>query len=142
MDAYFGVTAALPLGTIFAIALVYLLVSVPVLFLGRVFGHRYQSNPQLSPITKKNPREIPPLAFYRKTPAQMFIAGLLPFSAIALELHHFYATVWGYKVYNTSGTLLFTFVVLVLITVMLSVGLTYFQLAAEDHKWWWRYVPH
>lgn len=141
MAAHSEVTGTLPLGTIFAIALLYILVSVPVLFLERVFGHRYSSNSQSSPVTKKNPREIPPLPFYRKTLAQMFIAGLLPFSAIALELHHFYATIWGYKVYSTSGTLLFSFLVLLLITVMLSVGLTYFQLTVEDHKWWWRYVP-
>ena len=139
LAASFGVTAALPLGTICVIVLVYILVSVTLLSLGGVFGHRYKSASPASPVTKKCPREIPSLAWYRKTPAQMFLAGLLPYSAIALELHHFYATIWGYKLYSSPGILFFTFVVLILITAILSVGLTYFQLAAEDHEWHWRY---
>ncbi|KAL1557615.1 transmembrane 9 superfamily member 5-like isoform X2 [Salvia divinorum] len=140
LAASFGVTAALPLGTICIIVLVYILVSVPLLALGGVFGHRYKSASPASPITKKFPREIPSLPWYRKTPAQMFLAGLLPFSAVALELHHFYATIWGYKLYSSPGILFLTFVVLILITAILSVGLTYFQLAVEDHEWQWRSV--
>lgn len=140
LATYFGVTAALPLGTITIIVLVYILVSVPLLVLGGVFGHHYKSDLQSSPVTKRFPREIPPMAWYRKTPAQMFLAGLLPFSAIVLELHHFYATIWGYKVYTSPGVLFFTFIILVVITIMLSVGLTYFQLSVEDHKWWWRSI--
>ncbi|KAG6417284.1 hypothetical protein SASPL_119438 [Salvia splendens] len=138
LAASFGVTAALPLGTICVIVLVYILVSVPLLALGGVFGHRYKSASPASSVTKKCPREIPSLAWYRKTPAQMFLAGLLPYSAVALELHHFYATIWGYKLYSSPGILFFTFVILILITAILSVGLTYFQLAVEDHKWHWR----
>ncbi|XP_057808041.1 transmembrane 9 superfamily member 5-like isoform X1 [Salvia miltiorrhiza] len=140
LAASFGVTAALPLGTICVIVLVYILVSVPLFVLGGLFGHRYKSASPSSPVTNKCPREIPPLAWYRQTPAQMFFAGLLPFSAIALELHHLYATIWGYKVYSSPGVLFFMFLVLILITITLSVGLTYFQLAVEDHEWWWRSV--
>ncbi|KAI3450710.1 hypothetical protein Pfo_007375 [Paulownia fortunei] len=140
LATYFGVTAALPLGTIFVIFLVYALVAIPLLVLGGVVGHRYKSDLQSSPVTKKCPREIPSLAWYRKTPAQMFLGGLLPFSAIILELHNLCATVWGYKIYTIPGILFITFIILVILTAMLSVGLTYFQLAVEDHEWWWRSV--
>jgi hypothetical protein len=30
------------------------------------------------------------------------------------------------------------FVILVIVTAFITVALTYFQLAAEDHRWWWR----
>lgn len=107
-------TAALPLGTILIIFLIYTLVAIPLLILGGMVGPGHRPDHQLSPITKKGPREIPSLAWYRKTPAQMFIGGLLPFSAIALELHNLYATIWGYKVYTSPGILLLTFAVLVI----------------------------
>ncbi|KAL0460056.1 UNVERIFIED_CONTAM: Transmembrane 9 superfamily member 5 [Sesamum latifolium] len=140
LAAYFGVTIALPLGTILLIVLIYTLVAIPLLVLGGVVGHRYKSDLQSFPVTKKCPREIPSLSWYRKTPAQMFLAGLLPFSAIVLELHNLCATLWGYKIYTSPGILFVTFVILAILTAMLSVGLTYFQLAAEDHEWWWRSV--
>ncbi|PIN25419.1 Endosomal membrane protein, EMP70 [Handroanthus impetiginosus] len=139
---YFRSTAALPLGTIFIIFLIYSLVAIPLLVLGGVIGNRYKSDPQSSPVTKKYPREIPSLAWYRKTPAQIFLGGLLPFSAIILELHNLCATIWGYKIYTLPGVLFITFIILTILTAMLSVGLTYFQLAVEDHQWWWRSILH
>lgn len=70
----------------------------------------------------------------------MFLGGLLPLSAVVLELHHLYASMWGYKIYTLSGILFITFIILIVLTAILSVGLTYIQLAVEDHEWWWRYV--
>ncbi|XP_011088888.1 transmembrane 9 superfamily member 5 isoform X2 [Sesamum indicum] len=140
LASYFRVTTALPLGTMLLIFLIFTLVAIPLLILGGVVGHRYKSHLQSFPITKKCPREIPSLSWYRKTPAQMFLVGILPFSAIALELHNLCATMWGYKIYTSPGILFVTFVILAILTSMLSVGLTYLQLAAEDHEWWWRSV--
>jgi transmembrane 9 superfamily protein 1 len=136
----FGATAALPFGTITMILLVCPCLAIPLLALGGVFGYRYRSEFQAPCATKRFPREIPPLAWYRKTPCQMFIAGLLSFSAIVLELHHLYASIWGYKICTLPGILFITFIILIILTAMISVGLTYVQLSVEDHEWWWRSV--
>lgn len=136
----YGATAALPFGTIIVVLLVCLLVAIPLLALGGVIGYRFRSEFQAPCATKRYPREIPPLAWYRKTPCQMFIAGILSFSAIVLELHHLYASMWGYKIFTLPGILFITFIILIVLTSMLSVGLTYIQLSVEDHEWWWRYV--
>lgn len=136
----YGATAALPFGTIIVVFLVYALGNIPLLALGGVIGHRLRSEFQAPCPTKRCPREIPPLVWYRKTPGQMFLAGLLPFSAIVLELHHLYATLWGYKIYTASSILFITFIILILLTAILGVGLTYIQLSVEDHEWWWRYA--
>ncbi|KAL6506465.1 hypothetical protein OROGR_024646 [Orobanche gracilis] len=138
LATYFGATAALPVGTTIMIFLIYTLFVLPLLALGGFLGHRYKSNPQLPPFTKKSPREIPDLDWYRKTPAQMFLGGLLPFSAVVLELHNLCATIWSYKIYTSPAILFITFVILVILTATLNVGLTYFQLVVEDHQWWWR----
>lgn len=138
--ASYGATAALPFGTIIVIILIYTFLAVPLLALGGIIGYRFTSEFQAPCATKRVPREIPPLTWYQKTPCQMFLVGLLSFSAIALELHHLYASLWGYKIYTLPSILFVMFVVLIMLTVMLSVGLTYIQLSLENHQWWWRYV--
>ena len=137
---FYGVTAALPFGTLVVILFVLTLVSFPLLAFGGAIGYHFRTKFQAPSATKRLPREIPPSAWYRKTPGQMFIGGLLPFSAIVLELHNFYASLWGYKIFTHSSVLLATFIILVILVAMLSVGLTYIQLTVEDHEWWWRYV--
>lgn len=135
-----GVTAAIPFGTIVVILLIYFFLAIPLLALGGLIGHCFRSEFSAPCATKQYPREILPLAWYRNAPSQMFIAGLLPFSAIGLQLHHLYASIWGFKIYTLPGILFITFLILVMLTAILSIGLTYIQLSVEDHRWWWRYV--
>lgn len=135
-----GATTALPFGTIVVILLAYALIAIPLLAFGGLMGYRFRSKFQAPSATKISPREIPMLTWYRKTPGQMLISGLLPFSAIAIELHNLYATIWSYKILTLPGILFITLVLLIILTSLLSVGLTYIQLTVEDHLWWWRYV--
>ncbi|XP_076911675.1 transmembrane 9 superfamily member 5-like [Bidens hawaiensis] len=132
-------TTALPFGTIVVIVLAYTIIAIPLLAFGGIMGYRFRSKFQAPSATKVSPREIPMLSWSRKTPGQMLIAGLLSFSAIVLELHNLFATVWSYKVLTLPSILFLTYV-LVVLTSLLSVGLTYIQLAVEDHQWWWRSI--
>jgi transmembrane 9 superfamily member 1 len=68
----------------------------------------------------------------------MVMAGFLPFSAIYIELYYIFASVWSLKVYTIYSILFIVFCILILVTAFITVALTYFQLAAEDHRWWWR----
>ena len=86
----------------------------------------------------KIPREIPPVPWYRQGPCQVFMAGFLPFSAIYIELHYIFASVWGHKLYTLYGILFNAFLMLIIVTSFITVALTYFHLAIEDHRWWWR----
>src|SRR5690606_27766931 len=88
--------------------------------------------------TTKVPRQIPDAPWFRQAPAQMFCAGFLPFSAIYIECHHVFASVWGHKLYTLFGILFLAFVLLLIVTSFITVALTYFQLSIEDHKWQWR----
>eukprot|EP01025_Chloroclados_australasicus_P064767 TRINITY_DN8694_c0_g1_i1.p1 TRINITY_DN8694_c0_g1~~TRINITY_DN8694_c0_g1_i1.p1 ORF type:complete len:128 (+),score=0.15 TRINITY_DN8694_c0_g1_i1:14-397(+) len=45
---------------------------------------------------------------------------------------------WGHKVYIIWSILAIVFGILLLVTAFITVALTYFQLAIEDHRWWWR----
>ncbi|KAB2028216.1 hypothetical protein ES319_D05G083900v1 [Gossypium barbadense] len=136
----YGATVALPFGTIMVIILLYAFLTIPLLVLGGVIGYLFRSEFQSPCATKRYPREIPPLPWYRDTPCQMFLGGFLPFSAIVLELQHLYASLWGYRILTLPSILFIMFIILILITAILSVGLTYIQLSVEDHQWWWRSV--
>ena len=65
------------------------------------------------------------------------MAGFLPFSAIYIELHHIIASIWGHKIYTLFGILFLAFIMLVIVTSFITIALSYFQLAREDHMWWW-----
>ena len=42
------------------------------------------------------------------------MAGFLPFSAIYIELHYIFASLWGHKIYTLFGILFLAFVMLVI----------------------------
>jgi hypothetical protein len=130
-------TAALPVGTILVVLLLFVCVAFPLTVFGGIAGHN--SKEFEAPCrTAKVARQIPGLPWYRSAGAQMFMAGFLPFSAISIELHYIFASVWGHKVYTLYGILFLAFGLLTLVTSFITIALTYFQLAAEDHRWWWR----
>lgn len=67
------------------------------------------------------------------------MAGFLPFSAIYIELFYIFASIWGHKIYTIYSILFIMFIILIIVTAFITIALTYFQLAVEDHEWWWRY---
>ncbi|KAH9745904.1 transmembrane 9 superfamily member 2 [Citrus sinensis] len=60
---------------------------------------------------------------------------LLVLGGIAGKKH-----VWGHMMYTIYNILFIVFIILLIVTTFITVALTYFQFAAEDHEWWWR--PH
>ncbi|GKB35163.1 transmembrane 9 superfamily member 3-like protein [Tanacetum coccineum] len=91
---------------------------ISIASIGGIAGKNSKAEFQAPVRTTKYPREIPPLPWYRKTAPQMAMAGFLPFSAI----------------------LFIVFIILLIVTAFITVALTYFHLAAEDPKWWWRWI--
>uniref|UniRef100_A0A803LD23 Transmembrane 9 superfamily member n=1 Tax=Chenopodium quinoa TaxID=63459 RepID=A0A803LD23_CHEQI len=108
----YGSTAALPFGTIVVMFLIHTFVTAPLLALGGIVGCRYRCT-KVVPSTK---------------------------NAVLVELHLLYASMWSYKLFTLPSIMLISFSILVLLTAILSVGLTYIQLSVEDPEWWWRSV--
>eukprot|EP00753_Platysulcus_tardus_P015130 PLAT482.1.p2 GENE.PLAT482.1~~PLAT482.1.p2 ORF type:complete len:483 (-),score=252.62 PLAT482.1:48-1496(-) len=135
-----GSTAALPAGTIAVIVALFLLICLPMTVLGGIAGraHAKPFQPPCKP--RLAVREVPATPWYSRTIVQVLVAGFLPFSAIYIELHYIFAAVWGHKIYTLFGILLLAFIMLMLVTSFITIALSYFQLALEDHKWWWRSV--
>ncbi|KAK9803193.1 hypothetical protein WJX73_001092 [Symbiochloris irregularis] len=131
-------TAALPFGTICIIVVLWALVTLPLTIIGAIAGKNSKMEFEPPCRTTKFPREVPAVPWYRTAVPQMLIAGFLPFSAIYIELYYIFASIWGYKVYLVWPIILIVFVLLLIVTAFINIALTYFQLAVEDHRWWWR----
>jgi len=131
-------TAALPITTIGLMVAILCFVHFPLTVVGAVVGRNITEEFKPPSRTNKVPREVPQvLAWYKMPLAQLFMAGFLPFSAIYIELHYIFASIWGHKIYTLFGILFVAFVMLVIVTSFITIALLYFQLAREDHRWWW-----
>eukprot|EP00922_Rhytidocystis_sp_ex-Travisia-forbesii_P072313 GHVS01107819.1.p1 GENE.GHVS01107819.1~~GHVS01107819.1.p1 ORF type:complete len:615 (-),score=44.75 GHVS01107819.1:57-1901(-) len=136
-------TAALPFSTAVFLFCGWLFVTLPLTVLGGIVGRQQaaratESGTAFPCKTNKLAREIPRVRWYHSPWAQMLTSGFLPFSAIYIELHYVFLSVWGSKIYTLYGILLLAFAMLLLVAATVSVLLTYFHLNAEDHRWWWR----
>ncbi|XP_076914194.1 transmembrane 9 superfamily member 4-like [Bidens hawaiensis] len=134
----YGTTAALPLRGIVILTVLSVFLASPVLLLGGFIGKNRATDFQAPCRTAKCPKDVPRLRWYRGVVPQMALAGILPFSVIYIQLYYIFATVWGHQVYTPYSILCVVFILLLIMTALVSVALTYFQLAAEDHEWWWR----
>jgi len=134
-----GSTSALPFTAILTVSSLMIFIAFPLTVLGGIVAKNYASADFNAPTrTSKVPREIPTeFPWYRSRPFHVVVSGFLPFSAIYIELHYIFASIWGHQVYTLFGILLLAFLLLVIVTSFITVAMLYFQLAKEDHRWWW-----
>jgi len=134
----YGASSALPFGTIMVVIVIWALVGFPLTIYGAVRGRA--TAPALSYPCKTNQirRQIPPQPWYNFIPLSITMAGLFPFSAIYIELHYIFISVWGHEVYTLFGILSLAFILLLIVACAVTVALVYFQLHSEDYNWWWR----
>jgi len=130
-------TAALPFSTIALMSVIWAFVTFPLTILS---AHRARNPEKMELPCKVNfaAREIPDPPVYRTAAVQIICAGVLPFTAIYIELHYIFAAVFGHRVYTLYGILCLAFLMLVIVSATITISLTYFQLVAEDWRWWWR----
>ncbi|KAI8462639.1 MAG: EMP/nonaspanin domain family protein [Monoraphidium minutum] len=133
-----GSTQALPFGTICIIVVIWALVTLPLTVLGGAAAKSAKTEYEPPCRVSKVPRELPELPWYKTAVPQMVLAGFLPFSAIYIELYYIFASIWGHKLYTIYSILFIVYIILIVVTAFVTVALTYYQLSAEDHRWWWR----
>ncbi|GLD95107.1 hypothetical protein PINS_up003732 [Pythium insidiosum] len=131
-------SAALPFGTIMIVLAIFTLVALPLTVIGGIAGRNTAGDFNAPCRTNKIPRQIPAVPLYRSPKVLMVAAGCLPFSAVYIELHHIFAAIWGHSIYKLFGILFLSVIMLIFVTAFTTISLTYIQLSAEDHRWWWR----
>lgn len=133
----YGSTGAVPMLTLVAVLTLWFGISVPLVFLGAYFG--YKKDPLEFPVITSNiPRQIPEQPWYLNTVLTCLIGGVLPFGACFVELFFIMSSIWMDQYYYVFGFLLLVYVILALTCAEITIVLCYFQLCAEDYRWWWR----
>nr|GEW23661.1 nonaspanin [Tanacetum cinerariifolium] len=136
--AFDGEPDAFPLSSVIKLSLVWIFLVFPLLLLGGVVGKNSAFDFQAPCRTAKCPREVPRLRWYKHIVPQLILAGFLPFSVINIPLYDNLYTVWGHGFHVFYNSMAIMFILLLIMTALVSVWLTYFQLAVENHEWWWR----
>jgi hypothetical protein len=130
-------SGAIPIGTLLAIAFLWLCVSVPLVFVGSYFGFKKPSDDD--PVrTNKIPRQIPEQPWYMHPVFSCLVGGVLPFGAVFIELFFILTSVWLHQFYYLFGFIALVFVILCVTCAEITIVLCYFQLCSEDYNWWWR----
>merc|ERR1719382_2047560 len=88
--------------------------------------------------TNAIPRRIPAQPWFIQPGFTCMIGGVLPFGAVFTELFFIMSSLWQHQFYYLFGFLALVLVILVVTCAEIAIALTYFQLTAEDYRWWWR----
>jgi transmembrane 9 superfamily protein 2/4 len=129
-------SGAIPLSSMCTLLFLWLCVSVPLVFLGSVFG--YKREIATFPVrTNLIPRAIPPQSWYMHPIICWALGGILPFGAVSVELYFIMSALWLHHIYYIFGFLFMVVIVLILTCAEISILLCYFQLCSEDYRWWW-----
>jgi len=95
---------------------------------GGILARNYASPDFQAPTrTTKVAREIPTeVPWYRGKPFQLIIVACFPFSAMCIEMHYIFASIWGHQIYTLFGIVFFTFMLLIIVTSFITIALLYF----------------
>ncbi|KAI1409654.1 Nonaspanin [Hypoxylon sp. FL1857] len=133
-------STAIPFGTLIAIVLLWLCIQVPLVYLGSWYGFVRTGAWEHPTKTASIPRQIPNQAWYAKSLQSIFLAGLVPFAVIFIELLFVFQSLWQDKsgYYYVFGFLAVVSVILILTIAEVTVVTIYVQLCSENYHWWWQ----
>lgn len=126
-------STALPFGTLVALVSLWLLVQLPLVYLGSWYGY-VRAGPWEHPTkTSPVPRQIPQLSWYVRGTRSALLIGLIPFAAVFIELLFVFRSIWQDKsgYYYVFGFLGIVSIVLMVTVIEVTIVAIYFQLCAE-----------
>ena len=135
--SFVGAATAVSFLTIFLVFFLWTCVATPLVFVGSYFGYRAE---KIEVPTKTNQiaRFVPEVPYYAAPPTSVFIAGLLPFGSVCIELFFIMSALWLHQLYYIMGFLMAVLLILVATCAQVSMVMCYLQLCVEDHRWWWK----
>jgi transmembrane 9 superfamily protein 2/4 len=132
-------STAIPFTTLLVLALLWLCVQVPLVYVGSQYGLWRSAGWEHPTRASATPRHIPQQMWYAKPLQSVLLAGLVPFVVIFIELLYVLQSVWQDKsgYYYLFGFLAVISIILAVTVAEVTVVSTYLQLCAENHHWWW-----
>ena len=132
-----GSSRAAPPTTLLALLALWVGVAIPLTFFGAALGYRSRL-PDPPCRVNRIPRQVPSQPAYLHPVVTLALGGLLPFGAVFIEIFFAMTSIWQDRFYYLFGFLLLAAAVLAITSAEIAIVLTYFSLAAEDYRWWWR----
>ena len=133
-------TQSVPFLPMFIIFVMWMLLSVPLCFIGGYFASKRK--PVDYPVkTNQIPREIATKsgASWLTHPLLLvMLSGLLPFGVMYIDLYFIFTAMFENFYYYAFGFLLGMAIVTAIVCVEMSIVSTYMLLCIEDYRWWWR----
>ena len=126
-------STAIPLGTLFGLVALWLLIQLPLVYVGSWYGFM-RAGGYTHPIKATViPRQIPQQAWWSRGTQAVLIAGLIPFAVIFIELFFMFRSLWldksGY--YYVFGYLAVVSTILILAVMETTIIAVYMQLCQE-----------
>jgi len=142
---------AVSFGDALTLAIVWLVVSLPLVVVGTITGRRSvaavaatgAAAPSrrasaglhyVAPVPRPTPEVVP---WYAHPATLVTLAGLAPFASVFIEAYFVLSSFWGYRFYFVYGFLLLVLVMLAIVTACTAVVVTYVALSHENHRWQW-----
>merc|ERR1712137_114303 len=119
------------------IVFLWFLISIPLCFYGSYLGYK-RAIPDPPVRTNQIPRQIPEQVWYMRPTMTVLMGGILPFGAVFIELFFIMTSIWQHQFYYMFGVLFIVYIILAVTCAEITIVMCYFQLCAEDYRWWWR----
>eukprot|EP01130_Rhizamoeba_saxonica_P010951 TRINITY_DN4525_c0_g2_i1.p1 TRINITY_DN4525_c0_g2~~TRINITY_DN4525_c0_g2_i1.p1 ORF type:complete len:659 (-),score=115.62 TRINITY_DN4525_c0_g2_i1:21-1964(-) len=130
-------SGAIPFGTFLACIALWFCISIPLCFIGGYFAQKKDA-PELPTDVNSIPKYIPDLVWYMRPIPSILLGGILPFGAVFIEVYFIMSSIWHQQEYYLFGFLFIVFLILIITCAEITIVMCYFQLCAQDYKWWWR----
>lgn len=129
-------TGSVPFLDVLIVATMWCCVSVPFVFFGAYFG--YKKDTLTFPTeTSTIARVVPKSSLLMDPRVGMIFTGMVPFAAAYVELFFIMTSLWMDQYYYVFGFTLTVYFLLIITCAEGSILLCYYQLCAENHRWWW-----
>ncbi|OJJ49094.1 hypothetical protein ASPZODRAFT_60728 [Penicilliopsis zonata CBS 506.65] len=132
-------STAIPFGTLVGLLALWLLIQVPLVYVGSWFGFVRATAWEHPTKTNSIPRQIPPQPWYLRDTYGAVLTGLVPFAVLFIELLFVFKNLWQDKsgYYYVFGFLSVVCTILIVTVSEVTIIATYSQLCAENYHWWW-----
>jgi transmembrane 9 superfamily member 2/4 len=134
--AFMHSVASAPFLDVVIVAAMWCCVSIPLTFLGAYFGYKAEAM-EFPTVTSTIARAIPPPSPLLNPMIGMTLTGIIPFAAAYVELFFIMTSLWMDQFYYVFGFTLIVYLILIITCAEVTVLSVYYQLCAENHRWWW-----
>ena len=84
------------------------------------------------------PNIMPYQPWYLSKKYLYIFTGIIPFSAIIVELFYLMASIWRHYYYNLFGFMFVSLILLCLLSTLISIIVVHHQLNKGNYHWWWK----